>query len=419
MTNQREVAVTGAGAVSAWGWTLETLWRGLAAGATSVDEARRFDVTGQRTSLASEVDDDAAPPPRDDDAWRHATRADRFALAAVDEAWRNAGLGAPREEGVVGLYFGGSTAGMDEAEEYFAALIAPASVDYLRPRIARLATHPLNGPGDVAARSLGLDGPVITFSSACASGGLAVGAAVEALRDGTVDVAIAGGADALCKVTYSGFNALRAVDAAACSPFRAERAGLNLGEGAGALVLEPLERARARGAEVLAVVRGHGASCDAHHMTAPHPEGEGAARAIAAALADAGVEPDAVAFVNAHGTGTPLNDRAESRALATVFGERARTLPVTSTKGLLGHFLGSSGAIEAVATALCLRHGQVHPTPGRGPIDPDLAVDLVTDAPRPFAGGVAVSTSFAFGGSNAAVVLGAAPHAARRAESEP
>ena len=408
------VAVTGLGAVSPWGWTLDEFWQGLLRGERGIAEARRFDVGGQRTSLAAEVPDDAEDPTDDlADLWdspaaKRWSRADRFAVAAAAEAWRQAGLGAARDEGVVGIFFGGSTAAMAEGEDYFGALVREHEP---RPTIRYLASHQINGPGDAVARHLRATGRVETLSSACASGGLALGSALDALRRGEVDVAVAGGSDSLCKLTYAGFNSLRAVDAELCAPFHAERAGLNLGEGAGMLVLETVERALARGRTPLALLLGHGASCDAHHMTAPHPEGEGASRAVDAALADAGITPDDVVFVNAHGTGTSLNDKAEGAAFARVFGERVERVPLTSTKGLVGHYLGSSGAIEAVASVLGLQHGLVHPTPGRGDVDLEIPVDLVRDQPRRLdfsadAPSCAVSTSFAFGGSNAAVIFG-------------
>ncbi|MCG8460427.1 MAG: beta-ketoacyl-[acyl-carrier-protein] synthase family protein [Holophagales bacterium] len=427
---EHAVAVTGIGAVTGWGWGVEPLWRGLSSGATAIAEPRALDTQGHRTHLASEVPTPPAPqvgaqslrvePSR----WQRLSRADRFAVAAALEAWEHAGLTPPgkaerdpaggegngtavqRPRAVVGVFLGGSTAAMAEGEEFFTRL-AEARTGH--PRISYVATHPLDGPGNEVARELGITGPVESLSSACASGALAIGAALDALRCGEVDVAIAGGSDSLCQLTYAGFNSLRAVDAEPCSPFRQGRAGLNLGEGAGILVLERIDRAQERGRRPLALLLGAGASCDAHHMTAPHPRGEGAARAIRAALADAGAEPDSIVFVNAHGTGTPLNDSAEWSALAEVFGEHAGRLPVTATKAALGHLLGSSGAIEAVVTVLALAHGLVPPTPGRGPIDESLGVDLVVERPRPVERGAAVSTSFAFGGSNAALILGAAP----------
>ncbi|MEM1203867.1 MAG: beta-ketoacyl-[acyl-carrier-protein] synthase family protein [Acidobacteriota bacterium] len=396
------VAVTGLGAVTAWGWGVNAFLRGLDTGRTTIGPPRTFDVTGHRTGVASEVGE---PPPdgpwRDLAGWGEGSRCDRFALAAAVEAWSGAGL-RPGDAARAGLYFGGSTAAMAEGEAFFQDLGAGG-----HPRVAPLASHPLDGPANAVARALRLGGPVVALSSACASGGLAVAEAVDALRAGDVEVALAGGADALCQLTYAGFNALRAVDEKPCRPFRADRGGMSLGEGAGMLVLETVAHARARGARIRAVVLGRGASCDAHHMTAPHPEGEGAARAVSAALGDAGLDPGRGGFVNAHGTGTPHNDRAEARALASVFGDGRGSLPVTSTKGVVGHLLGGSGAIEAVATALCLERGRVHGVPGdpADGADPEAPVDLVLGGSRVVERTVAVSTSLAFGGSNVALVL--------------
>jgi 3-oxoacyl-[acyl-carrier-protein] synthase II len=255
-------------------------------------------------------------------------------------------------------------------------------------------------------------GPVQTISSACSSGALALGAALEAVRSGAVDVAIAGGSDSLCQLTYAGFNALRSVDERPCLPFRAARAGMSFGEGAAVLVLEPWEQVLARGATPLAELAGAGSACDAHHMTAPDPSGAGAAAAVSAALRDAGLPADAIDFVNAHATGTPLNDTAEWAALRRVFGERAESIPIVLTKAILGHLLGSAGAVEAVATVLCLRHGELHPAPGPA-LDGELPVSLVLDRPLPLPDArAAVSTSLAFGGSNAALVFSRADRAA-------
>jgi 3-oxoacyl-[acyl-carrier-protein] synthase II len=251
---------------------------------------------------------------------------------------------------------------------------------------------------------------VETVSSACASGALALQSALAALRAGEVEVAIAGGADALCLTTYAGFNALRSVDAAPCRPFRRSRGGLSLGEGAGVLVLETAASARARGATPLAELAGAAASCDAHHMTAPLPDGNAAARAAREALEEAGLPPEAVDFVNAHGTGTPHNDAAEWAALHRVFGDRAGHVPVEATKALLGHLLGSAGALEAVTTVLGLRTGLLHAVPGDDDVDPDTPVDLVRVRPRRMPEArTALSLNLAFGGANAAVVLTAWP----------
>jgi len=403
------VIITGVGAVSAFGWGVEPLRQGLMSGTTAIAPAAQLDTEGQRTQVAGE----APPAPQElvtrHPGWLHLTRADRFAVAAAAEACHQAGLDPA--QGEVGLFFGGSTGGMLECEEYVARLIG---VGEGHARLALVASQQINGPADAAARHLGLTGPVETVSSACSSGGLALAAALEAVRRGDVDVAVAGGADSLCRLTYSGFNALRSVDTAPCRPFRADREGRSIGAGAGVLILETLEHARSRGAEPLAALLGAGGSCDAHHMTAPHPEGKGAAAAVRQALADAGLGPDDVDFINAHGTGTPHNDLSEAHAIHSVFGDRAASLPVTASKGALGHQLGCSGAIEAVATVLCLLDGVVHPTPGGGELDTAARVDLVMGEPRPLdAGAIAVSTSFAFGGANAAVVVAAWPSGGR------
>jgi len=415
-----QVAVTGIGAVCGLGWGAAALWQGLRAGRSGIGPFVRFDHSQHRTHLAAEAPAAEKPPPdlaRVCPGWRRLSIADRFALFAALEAVEQAGLAkgfrddrdfrdsrgtTGCEESEVGVYFGSTTGGMYESELFFADFLrAPR-----RARLSALVAQQVNAPGDAVARQLGAMGPVATFSSACASGALALGAALAAVRSGEVEVAIAGGSDSLCQLTYAGFNALRSVDEVACRPFRAGRAGMSFGEGAAVLVLEPLARALARGVEPLAVLAGAGSSCDAHHMTAPDPTGAGAAAAVEAALADAGLTAEAVDFVNVHGTGTPLNDAAEWQALQRVFGERAGEMPLVATKALLGHLLGCSGAIEAVATVLCLQHGELHPVQRAGEADPELPVSLVLDAPLSLPGVLAaVSTSLAFGGSNAALVF--------------
>lgn len=405
----RRVAVSGVGAVCGLGWGVGPLWEGLRSGRSGIGDFRRFDHSLHRTHLAAEAADPPADFSRAFPGWRRLSLADRFALFVVAEALAQAGLPASfdsAEDLAVGVWFGSSTGGMLEGEEFFAEFFPKKG---RRARLSSLVSQPVNGPGDAVARHLGITGPVQTISSACSSGALALGVALEAVRSGEVEVAIAGGADSLCQLTYAGFNALRSVDEEPCRPFRASRAGMSFGEGAAALVLEPLERVLARGGVPLAELSGAGSSCDAHHMTAPDPSGAGAAAALRAALKDAGLPPSAVDFVNAHGTGTPLNDAAEWRALERVFGARAREIPVIATKALLGHLLGSAGAIEAVTTILCLREGELHPIPrcaaGEG-VDPELSVSLVLDRPLPCPEArVAVSTSLAFGGSNAALVF--------------
>jgi 3-oxoacyl-(acyl-carrier-protein) synthase len=401
---RRRVVVTGLGAVTAAGWGVTALREALRSGRTAIGPLDGFDSGRQRTHVAGQVPPGPPAGRQCSIHWGRLSNSDRFALFAALEAAEQAGFVVPFEHGRAGVFFGSSTGGLHEAEEYFEALLRrPES----RPSRSLLASHPLGAPAETVARHLRIQGPVETVSSACASGGLAVEQALRALRAREVDVALAGGADSLCLTTYSGFNALRAVDERPCRPFRADRAGLSLGEGGAVLVLEALEHAQARGAQPLAEIVGAGSSCDANHMTAPHAEGSGAVVALQRALEDAGLQADGIDAVNAHGTGTPLNDAAEWAALSRVFGARARSLPMEATKGVLGHLLGAAGGIEAVAAVLGLLAGEVHPTPGGGAIDPALPVGLALDGPRSVpAMRTTVSVSLGFGGANAAVVLG-------------
>jgi 3-oxoacyl-(acyl-carrier-protein) synthase len=398
----RRVVVTGLGAVCGLGRGTEALWRGLLGGRTAIRPLGRFDAATHRTRLAAEVpgvgEDVAA-----ESAEGRLSLADRFALAAAAEALAQAGLAPPGDTAEAGVFFGSSTGGMWESERWYARLLGRESG---RPGLGSLVSQQYNGPGDAVARWAGAHGPVETVSSACTSGAVAIAAAADALRAGEVELALAGGSDSLCQLTYAGFNSLRAVDAGPCLPFRTERGGMSLGEGAAVLVLEPLERALERGARPLAELLAGASACDAHHMTAPSPEGSGAVLAIRRALAEAGLAPDDVDFVNAHGTGTPLNDAAEWQALLAALGEHAREVPVAATKGTVGHLLGAAGAIEAAATVLCLVHGRVHGTPAAGDVDPQAPARLVTGEPaalRP--GAVGLSLNLAFGGSNSALLF--------------
>jgi 3-oxoacyl-(acyl-carrier-protein) synthase len=378
----------------------------LRSGRTAIGPFDRLDNAAQRTHIAGQV----PPQPQRPVSlgrrvgWTRLSNSDRFALFSACEAVAQAGLSPPLDDRRAGVFFGSSTGGLIESERYFEELVRqPGS----RPSRTLLASNLICTPAETVARHLGVHGPVETVSSACASGGLAIERALRAVRASDVDIAFAGGADCLCLTTYSGFNSLRAVDERPCRPFRADRAGMSLGEGGAVLVLEALDHARARGARPLAEVLGAASTCDANHMTAPQPEGHWAAVAVQRAIADAGLEPDAIDFINAHGTGTPLNDAAECAGLQRVFGNRIRRLPIEATKGVVGHLLGAAGVVAAVSAVLGLLDHEVHPTPGGGEIDPACAVDLVLDSPRSMPDmRAALSVSLGFGGANAAVVLG-------------
>jgi nodulation protein E len=250
----------------------------------------------------------------------------------------------------------------------------------------------------------GLRGPSFTISSACASSTHAIGIGLSLIREGSADVIVAGGHESqLNHASLYAWDALRVVSPTSCRPFSRERDGMILGEGGAMLVLESLEHALGRGARIYAELAGFGMTADAHHLTAPSVEGPVSAMRIA--LADAGVGPEGIDYLNAHGTGTESNDLNEARAIHEVFGARAREIAVGSTKSMHGHALGAAGAIEAVATLLAMQHGILPPTPGADPLDPDIALNVPSDGARPLVIRAAMSNSFAFGGLNAVLVF--------------
>lgn len=396
------VVITGVGAVSALGAGVPALRAGLETGRDGIGGLTLFAHRG-RCAVAAEIR--AVPggpwglPPS---SQRRLSRPDRFALAAVEEALVQAALDA-RDRAAAAVVVGATTGGMFETEEAYRRWRAG-----LTPRLAasRVLGTSLASSGVAVAQAFGVFGPQETVSTACSSSALAIARAAELIERGRVAAAIAVGTDGLCRLTYAGFDALQALDPERCRPFDRERRGLTLGEGAAALVLEAEAHARARGAAVLARLRGWGTSTDAHHPTAPHPDGQGALAALRSALAAAGVTPDAIDYVNAHGTGTPQNDVVEMGVLRAVLGRRLGRIPVSSSKSQFGHTLGAAGALEAAVCVEALRHGLVPPTLGLRAPDPAWAdVDLVTTPGRRAPLGVALSSSYGFGGHNVTLVL--------------
>ena len=394
----RRVAVTGIGVVSALGSDAAAFADGLRAGRSGIAPLTLFDTTGFRARLAAQAPEPAPPLPAASLAT--ASRPDRFGLQAAFEAVAHAGLDA-RDLETAALMFGTGTGGLNTTEDYLRAGGGQSSL---------LVPHQPASVTDLVARHLHIGGPRSTIMTACSSSATAIGYAADRIRLGHVDVALAGGAEGLTRLTYAGFGCLRATAPGdePCRPFDAERKGLTLGEGAAVLVLEELERARARGATVLAILAGWGITADAHHMTAPHPEGEGAARAMHAALADAGLAPEQVGYVNAHGTGTPHNDAAETIAIKAVLGGRAQSVPVSSIKSMVGHTLGAAGAIEAAASVLTLARGFIPPTVGLRTPDPAFGLDYVPGVAREARVEAVLSSSFAFGGNNTCLAFVAA-----------
>ena len=322
------------------------------------------------------------------------------------EALRDAGLYPLPEPlaGDTGVIIGGGAGGMLEAEAVFGRSAKGQAID---DRYSRFASFCCAATADHLASHLGSYGPKTTFMTACSSGATAIGYARDLIRRGTSRMVICGGTEALSRVTFGAFNAINAVDSAPCRPFDKNRRGLNLGEGAGMLVLEARSHAMARGARIYGEVCGYGLSADAHHMTAPAPEGAGAVASMKAALEDAGLAPHQIDYINAHGTATPANDLMETMAIKTLFGDHSRKLAVSSIKAMTGHTLAAAGAIEAVATALSLHHQFLPPTIHLETADPDCDLDYVSEGARPSAVGRIVSNSFAFGGNNTSLVFAA------------
>jgi 3-oxoacyl-[acyl-carrier-protein] synthase II len=386
------IAVTGAGIICSIGRNKGEVWRSICESRAGIGRLSRFPGETFPTDIAAEVAGDIAPllPIAKKDA-RRMSRSDRLAIIAADEAIREAG-DIPRARTVVST--GTSTGGLLEGEEYyFDRLVRGRS----RGRASRVLQQPTSGPSDAVACALGLGGGVLSNATACASGGAAIAMAADLLRARQADAAIAGGSDALCRLTYSGFNVLQAVDEKPCSPFGALRRGITLGEGAAYLVLERWDDAVARGATILAELTGYGATCDAHHPTAPHEDGRGAEAAMREAIAGRQVD-----YVNAHGTGTLLNDSAETKAIAAAVGAR---IPVSSTKSYFGHTLGAAGGVEAVITVLALQHQLAPPTLRLERAADDCTLDYIPHTPRPMAMSAAVSNTFGFGGSNVSLLF--------------
>jgi 3-oxoacyl-[acyl-carrier-protein] synthase II len=401
----REVAVTGLGAVTALGGDVAALAAALETGRCGIGPLTRFPYAG-RCRLAAEAPLSATVPGTLPPATRRRlSHPDRLALSAVDQALRQAGLDPPQRVSV-SLSIGATVGGMAEAERAYARRRAG---DAPRWRLSRLLGTPISTTGAAIAQAFGVYGPRATYSTACSSSALAIAEAAAAVASGRVEAALAVGTDGLCRTTYAGFDALQALDPAGCRPFDRDRGGLSLGEGAAALVLEDAARARARGARLLARVLGHATTIDAHHMTAPDPEGQRALAALHEALASAGLPPAAVDYVNAHGTGTRQNDEIEVRVLRAAFGARLARIPISSTKSQVGHCLGAAGAVEAVVTVLALETSLLPPTPTLQTPDPAWSdLDLVSQPGRRAPLEVALSSSYGFGGHNVTLVFGRA-----------
>lgn len=396
------VVVTGAGIITALGSGWGTNAAGFRDGRTAVREVRGFEVARQRARHAAEIDLPEQMPSTALGARqeRRLDRAGRMLLMAAAEAWAQAGW----QEGQAGLplVLGTTSGGMALGEDFFRHASARPVV---RMGQATRVTHyqPQRQVLDLM-EAFGFEGPSTVIANACASGSNAVGEAFEWIRSGRAERVLTGGYDALSQLVFAGFDSLQALSTTTCRPFDARRDGLVLGEGAAVLTLESLASAERRGARVLGEIVGYGAATDRHHLTQPHPEGDAALATMVSACGQAGIGADAVDYVNAHGTGTPLNDSAEASAINRWAGASVERIPVSSTKGGIGHLLGAAGAVEAVICLMAM-DGQWLP-PGR-PVeapDPACRFPLVT-SPQVARVDCVLSNSFGFGGANASLVM--------------
>jgi 3-oxoacyl-[acyl-carrier-protein] synthase II len=404
------VVVTGIGVVSPVGNDREAAWAALKAGRGGIAPVERFDASGLETRFAGEV---RGFDPTTVMGRKEARRADRFtqfAVAATKEALEQAGLAvadgnADRIGAIVGSGMGGIATleeGMATLLQQGASRVSPFFMPMFLPNMA----------SGVVAMTFGLKGPNVATVSACATSGHAIGEAAETIRRGWADAMVAAGTEAaVTPLSIAGFNAMGALStrnddpARASRPFDRHRDGFVIAEGGAALLLESLEHARGRGAAILGEVAGYGTTNDANHYTQPAPEGAGCAKAMRAALADAGLTPADIDYVNAHGTSTPVNEKFETQALKGVFGERAYAVPISSTKSMTGHLLGAAGALEAAISLLAIRDGVIPPTINQEAPDPECDLDYVPNVARTAELRHVMSNSMGFGGHNVSLIL--------------
>ena len=399
---RKRVVVTGLGAVSAVGNTLPEFWDSVIGGKDGTKEITAFDPSPYRTKIAAEVSGLDPLAHFSKKEIRRLSRCDQFGLIAFREAWRSARLDQdPIDKERVGVVLGAGSGGILSVEKYFRDFYQGMK----RSSPSLLISYSLSTTTDLIAIESDLKGPRTTTATVCSSSSAAIGVAYELIQMGLADVVITGGSDSICEVSFSGFSSLKLVDPESCKPFDKRRQGLIIGEGAGILVLEELEHALRRDAAIRSEIAGYGICADAYHLTSPEPNGEGVERVIRLALAHAGISPEEVDTINAHGTATPFNDIAETRGIKRVFGERAREIPISGIKSMVGHCLGSAGGIEAVATVLTLETGVIPPTIHYEVPDPFCDLNYTPNRSIQKDVRIAISNSFAFGGNNVCLVF--------------
>ncbi len=389
--------------VTSIGTGREQFWSNLLAGRCGFGPVASFDTSGYNVHRGAEVKDFCATDYVMNLNAAHLGRASQFAIAAARLALSDAGVDMNALNLARAGVSLGTTSGEPQEVERFDDNYVSQRLDGVGPEfVARYPCHVI--PQHVASE-LGFGGVNTMIPTACAAGNYAIAHAYDVLRAERADLMLAGGADSFSRITYTGFARLGAIAPEICQPFDRHRKGMIPGEGAGVVVLEPWDRARRRGARIYAEVAGYGLSCDAHHMTAAHPLGDGAARAMQQALTDSAINPEEVSYISAHGTGTPINDRLETVAVKRLFKDAAYRIPISSIKSMLGHTMGAASAIEAAVCALAVFNDKIPPTINLNEPDPDCDLDYVPNFARGLRVNAAMNNAYAFGGNNASLIL--------------
>ena len=409
--NRNRVVITGLGAITVLGPTAQIFWENLLQGKSGIRRITQFDASGFPCQIAGEIPEFDPSQYMDRKEARRISRAAQIALAASIQAVADAGLPSSMPEPErAGVVFGTAIGGLERFDEGIATL-RTQGIERVNPFV--IPSGIPNLPAFMISRQFQCLGPSCTITTACATGTQAVGEASEYIRRGAADIVVAGGVEALIRdYAIGGFSAMRALPVnfndnpqAASRPFDAKREGFIFSEGAGALILESLEHAQTRGARIYAEIVGQASSADGYHVAAPDPEAAGPKRAMRWALEDAGLQPQDVDYINAHGSSTPLNDATETKAIKEVFGEYAYKVAISSTKSMIGHAMGASGALEALVCALTIHHSMIHPTINYEYPDPECDLDYVPNQARQAEVNVTLSNSFGLGGQNACLVL--------------
>lgn len=408
---KNRVVITGMGVISPIGNDLGSFWSSLMKGESGIGPITSFDVSEYTTRIAAEVKDFNPEDYIDKKDARRMDRFVQFAVAAATQALADADLNIAEDIDPtrVGVYVGSGIGGLETWEEQHKILLEKGPKRLSPFFIPMMISNMASG---MISITTGAKGPNSTAVTACATGTNTIGDSFKLIQFGDADVMICGGAEATIRPTgLGGFGAMRAMSTLnddpkkSSRPFDADRDGFVMGEGAGVLILESLEHAQKRGARIYGEVIGYGMSGDAHHITDPAPEGEGAARCMQMAIRNAGIEPTEVGYINAHGTSTPIGDKNETKAIKTVFGDAAYRIPVSSTKSMTGHLLGAAGGVEAIVCALTLQNQMLAPTINYETPDPDCDLDYVPNEPRKADVNIVMSNSFGFGGHNATIIL--------------